>query len=210
MPPRDKDILDSFRLCFGINGSFVASDVKITDDALKRILDTEILGTEKEEKMNKLEGRDICSIEIFRNGDKVIARAYEKSPYSKYNVIHEAEAKCGPNDIFDFGIGAKLAVDRLFEGYDMTPKPKRKPYNGLIYIYEYPGVSLKSRSIYRVKNGVISGCKFGGDAPYIFYDMSDTDLSREIHRQIYGNPLSDMTIIAHFVNNDIISINDQT
>lgn len=211
MPPRN-DILKDFYIGWTTPKGEVIGKVKsstLSDDGFTCTVELDNL--KKEEKMNeKLKDADRIIIDRSLDGETVIAVAqkivYKTGFYfPEFVEVGRASAKCGPNDIFDFNIGAKLAMDRLYEGYDMTPKPKRKPYNGLIYIHEYPGRSLNNRSIYRVKNGVISGCKCGGDAPYIFYDMSDTDLSRAIHRQIYGNPLSDITTIAYFVHNDITS-----
>lgn len=86
----------------------------------------------KEEKMIKnklLKDVDRIIIDTSYDGKTVTAVA------QKRNIdIAKASATCGPNDIFDFNIGAKLALDRLYEGYDMTPKPKRKPYNGIIRV----------------------------------------------------------------------------
>ena len=92
--------------------------------------------------MNKLQGKNIDKIVIKRDGNNVVARAYTKVIIASWydgdvdydSLVGEASATCGPNDIFDFNSGAKLALDRLYEGYDMTPKPKRKPYNGLIRV----------------------------------------------------------------------------
>ena len=86
----------------------------------------------------KYDLKNVTSISIERSDDNgtVTAIAYGRDPYcpSHIAVIKRASAKCGPNDIYDFNIGAKLAMDRLYEGYDMTPKPKRKPYNGIVHV----------------------------------------------------------------------------
>ena len=99
--------------------------------------------------MNKNEElKDVNCICIFKDGDEVKAVAMRdvnnvllEGPNlftgyhgSKSKVVASASAKCSSDDIFDFNIGAKLAMDRLYEGYDMTPKPKRKPYNGFIRV----------------------------------------------------------------------------
>lgn len=47
------------------------------------------------------------TVVIFRNGNKVVA---------KRKTGEIAEAKCHPDDEFDFATGAKIALDRLFEG----------------------------------------------------------------------------------------------
>lgn len=97
----------------------------------------------KEEDMNKnklLKDVDRIIIDKSYDGKTVTAVAQKRttekgSPFFPCMIdVAKASATCGPNDIFDFNIGAKLALDRLYEGYDMTPKPKRKPYNGLIRI----------------------------------------------------------------------------
>lgn len=169
---------------------------------------------EKEKKMNKNEElKNVDTIIITRDGNTVSLNAYDKSSGLGYPAVcHKTIAECSPDDIFDFNIGAKLAFDRLYEGYDMTPKPKRKPYNGLIYIEKYPGAALKDKSIYRVKDGIIQRCKFGAK-PFIYTGMSDEELSKEIDDVVYGRnnfsfylttgeennpPLT----VAHFVDND--------
>ena len=152
--------------------------------------------------------KDIEKIVITKDGDDaVLCRGYGKN-----NLVVESRSFCSPDDIFDFNIGAKLAMDRMYEGYDMTPKPKRKLYNGLIYIAKYPGVSLKNKSIYRVKDGVIQNCKFGA-RPFIYEGMSDEELSAEIDDVVYGRNAINFGLtreeekkypltVAHFVIND--------
>lgn len=152
--------------------------------------------------------KDIEKIVITKDGDNaVLCRGYGKN-----NLVVMSRSYCSPDDIFDFNIGAKLAFDRLYEGYDMTPKPKRKLYNGLIYIAKYPGVSLKNKSIYRVKDGVIQNCKFGA-VPFIYEGMSDEELSTEIDDFVWGRNTVSLILapgekdkypltVAHFVDND--------
>lgn len=99
--------------------------------------------------MNKNEKlKDVNCICMFKDGDEVKAVAMRdvrnvflegSNLFTDYHgsgskVVASASAKCSPDDIFDFNIGAKLAMDRLYEGYDMTPKPKRKPLNGKIIV----------------------------------------------------------------------------
>lgn len=156
--------------------------------------------------MNKLQGKNINKIEIERDGNNVVAKAYTKIniPWCDGDVYYdslvgEASATCGPNDIFDFKIGAKLALDRLYEGYYMTPKPKRKPYNGLIYIHEYHGCDLAERALYKVVDGYIANCWYAPKEPYIFDDMSDKALTAVIRNEMYGGPYN---VSAHFVRYD--------
>lgn len=149
----------------------------------------------KKEKKMKYDLKNVTSISIERSDDNgtVTATAYGRDPYcpSHVAVIKLASAKCNPDDIFDFNIGAKLAFDRLYEGYDMTPKPKRKPYNGKIFVEKYPGNALKSHKIYQVCNGCIQPATIDRD-PYIFEDMDDAGMSWAIHTTIYDRyaPLS--------------------
>lgn len=58
------------------------------------------------------------SIHITSDGKTTTAVLAENS-----NVIHKAESKCSPDDVFDFETGAKLAFERLME----ERKPKAKP-----------------------------------------------------------------------------------
>ena len=83
--------------------------------------------------MNKNEElKNVDTIIITRDGDTVYAHAYDKcSDGIMPTTCHKATAKCGPDDIFDFNIGAKLAFDRLYEGYDFKPRSK-KLYSGKI------------------------------------------------------------------------------
>lgn len=162
---------------------------------------------EKEKKMNKNEElKNVDTIIITRRGNTVSVEAYEVDSGVGYPVVrHKTIAKCSPDDIFDFNIGAKLAMDRMYEGYDMTPKPKRKPYNGLIYVHHYPGPGLTDSSVYRVVNGKIVGCWFHSGLesdPYIFSDMTDDQLSRKLQTDIYGSDAPSAKVIAYFIHND--------
>ncbi len=87
----------------------------------------------------------------------------------------------------------------------MTPKPKRKPYNGLIYIHHYPGSGLTDSSVYRVVDGKIKGCWYHSSPesdPYIFSDMTDEQLSRKIQVDLYGSDAPSAKVIAYFIHND--------
>ena len=123
----------------------------------------------------------IDKIVITETGDnKVLLRGYDGE-----KMIAKAEAKCNPDDVFDFNIGAKLCIDRLYKDYDMTPKPKRKPYNGKIFVARYPGYGLRDNTLYSVTNGIINECFFGKD-PFIYCDMNDEELSAAICLNVYG------------------------
>lgn len=146
---------------------------------------------EKEKKM-KMDNfiKDIEKIVITKDGDNaVLCRGYGKN-----NLVVKSRSYCSPDDTFDFNIGAKLAMDRMYEGYDMTPKPKRKPYNGKIFV-RHGGEchTLKNNHVYDVKNGIIRNKV--GDAvprfslPYIFEGMSEDELSLAVDKFVfYGNP----------------------
>lgn len=215
MPPKENDILKD--LCIGWTTREGEVVGKVKHSALSTdgfTCEIELTDIKKEKKMNKLQGKNIDKIEIRRYGDNVVAKAYSRVDitdcsghvYDKgWSLVEEASATCGPNDIFDFNIGAKLALDRLYEGYDMTPKPKRKPYNGLIYIHHYPGCGLLDNAVYRVFDGKIKGCWYHGHPaadPYIFSDMTDDQLSRKIQIDLFGSDDPSAKVIAYFVHND--------
>ena len=112
---------------------------KLSDDGFTFAAELDlnsIITFPKEKMMNKNEElKDVNCICIFTDGDEVKAVAMRNVRNgSGFKVVASASAKCNPDDIFNFNIGAKLAMDRLYEGYDMTPKPKRKPYNGIIRV----------------------------------------------------------------------------
>lgn len=52
-------------------------------------------------------------ITIEEHGDKTVAKFYCNDKLVRTRVAH-----CNPNDNFDFAIGAKLALERLFEKID--------------------------------------------------------------------------------------------
>lgn len=118
---------------------------KLSDDGFTFVAELDlnsIITFPKEKMMNKNEKlKDVNCICMFKDGDEVKAVAMRdvnnvllEGPNLFTGVVASASAKCSPDDIFDFNIGAKLALDRLYEGYDMTPKPKRKPYDGIIRV----------------------------------------------------------------------------
>ena len=132
--------------------------------------------------------KDIDRIVITKNDlNEVLLRAY-----SEDEIVEKTIAKCNPNDIFDFNIGAKLAVDRLYDGYDMTPKPKRKLYNGKIFMRAdmndmksmegfvfFNCKYTRENKIWDVKDGKIIG--FGGalrPVDLIYEDMTDEELTK--------------------------------
>lgn len=59
---------------------------------------------------------DSRKIVITTDGKTTLARLYEAN-----KVIKKAEAKCAPDDVFDFETGAKLAFNRLYEKSSFVP-----------------------------------------------------------------------------------------
>ena len=135
--------------------------------------------------------KDINKIVITRdenNDRKVICRAFTSD-----GGMFTCDATCSPDDIFDFNIGAKLAMDGLYDGYDMTPKSKRKPYNGKIFvradvrnlgfidvyecIFKEPAEKYtRENKIWEVKDGKII-C-FDRKTDIIYEDMTDEELTK--------------------------------
>ena len=113
--------------------------------------------------MNKNEElKNVNTIIITRDGNTVYAYAYDQAPLQYYgfghNTYHRAIAECGPDDIFDFNIGAKLALDRLYKGYDFTPRSK-KLYSGKILFINPDQENNESTygcSDWEVKDGLIT------------------------------------------------------
>lgn len=182
MPDHHNDIFDAFRLYWGIT-------TKVDKD--------------KNEKLKDADG-----IYITREGDTVKAVAVKGLESvalgDKIEKLASATAKCSPDDAFDFNIGVKLAFDRLYEGYDMTPKPKREAYNGKIFVAKYPGGGrFHSRTIRQVVNGRVTNIihpidtndNFGG--PYIFKDMTTDQLSKAIKDVFWGS--GDAEVLVYFV-----------
>lgn len=134
---------------------------------------------EKEKTMKTI--KDVDRIVITKNDlNEVLLRAY-----SGNEIVEKTIAKCSPDDIFDFNIGAKLAVDRLYDGYDMTPKSKRKPYNGKIFIrtdvvrkfvFLDPDYFSRENKIWEVRNGKI--IDFDRATDIIYEDMTDDELTK--------------------------------
>lgn len=58
--------------------------------------------------------------DLDKTGDKIVITVDGKTTlarlYSGKDVVKSAEAKCSPDDVFDFAVGAKLAMDRLLGG----------------------------------------------------------------------------------------------
>lgn len=136
---------------------------------------------EKEKTMKTI--KDVDRIVITKDGENgVLLRAYGDD-----EIVEKTIAKCSPDDIFDFNIGAKLAVDRLYDGYDMTPKSKRKPYNGRIFVrvdtlefsFNTPlSKYTRENKIWEVKDGKIIELSRATDI--IYEDMTDEELTKSL------------------------------
>lgn len=177
-----------------VNTIFKHKDVvrNLWDPFKKDIDRNDILFNKYNTKEKEKTIKDVDRIVITKNDlNEVLLRAY-----SGDEIVEKTIAKCSPDDIFDFNIGAKLAVDRLYEGYDMTPKSKRKPYNGKIFVRaekevitffsdfgkgktEY--VHDRENKIWEVKDGKIVNM-IGRALDTIYDDMTDEELSKLLTR----------------------------
>jgi hypothetical protein len=83
----------------------------------------------KEKTMDKRD--NIANIVIEGDGKKTVCLAASDN---HGRIIETVSAHRAPEDVYNFNIGAKLCIDRLYKDYDFTPKPKRKPYNGKIFV----------------------------------------------------------------------------
>lgn len=170
---------------FGPGQVYIQADLQLNDGTrlwargtARPVLVNNYNTKEKEKTMKTI--KDVDRIVITKNDlNEVLLRAY-----SGDQIVEKTIAKCSPDDIFDFNIGAKLAVDRLYDGYDMTPKAKRKPYNGKIFIRTDvrkfslldPNYSSRENKIWEVRNGKI--IDFGRSAAIIYEDMTDEELTK--------------------------------
>lgn len=113
------------------------------------------------------------TIVIYRKDDKVIA--LDKRTGKK------TEAKCHPDDEFNFETGAKLAFERLLE----EPEKKEQYYNGKI-IFTKGDSTFKTGHIYEVIDGKILNAKIQskklpyGDRRFLdLYDIKDYFTERD-------------------------------
>ena len=88
-----------------------------------------------------LKDKNECIV-IYRNGNSVIAK--DKVTGKK------AEAKCHPDDEFDFIAGAKLALERLSQ----PEKEKPKYFNGKVVCVERKNDFFTKWKIYEFKDGM--------------------------------------------------------
>lgn len=94
------------------------------------------------QKKQKKPNKDL--IVIYRNGDKVVA---------KNKVTGKiGEAKCHPNDEFDFNIGARLAFDRLMDSKDEKIEDKEQYFSGKVVCLSNV-IGFTKGKIYEFVNG---------------------------------------------------------
>lgn len=102
-----------------------------------------------EDKFDLLERCD-KKVVITVDGKTTLARLYEGD-----KVIRSAEAKCSPDDKFNFDVGAEIAFKRLIE---TQPAPvEEKPWSGKVICLDpkrNPDLYTKGK-VYEVKNGYI-------------------------------------------------------
>ena len=99
---------------------------------------------------------DQKKIVITTDGKTTLARLYEGS-----KVIKSTEAKCSPDDAFDFKKGAEIAFDRLFE------EKKSELYNGKVICIDNIGnpTEYTTGKIYEFKDGMLT-TNAGDKLPY--------------------------------------------
>ena len=93
---------------------------------------------------------------IRREGNNVIAHCT--------HVNKRAEAKCSPEDEFDFAVGAKLAFERLAKELGWVEEPKPPLYNGKVVCIDnsFNRKAYTVGKIYEFKDG-----QFKDDMDYI-------------------------------------------
>ena len=100
-------------------------------------------------------------ITITRNG------AVVKAVDSKSGLI--GEAKCSPDDKFDFEIGAKLAIDRLFDAM-------RTRWEGRFVCIESEVQWWKVGKIYATENGIVTADDGDTYGPFANFDHLQREL----------------------------------
>lgn len=93
---------------------------------------------------------------IYQNGDEVIAK--------DCNTGKTAKAVCSKDDVFEFSVGAKLALDRL------TASEPPKLLNCRFVVTESKTKSLTVGKIYEVKDGFFYPGGVWGDHPAPMYN----------------------------------------
>jgi hypothetical protein len=132
----------------------------------------------KEKTMDKRD--NITNIVIEGDGKKTVALvASDKNG----RIIETVSAHCAPEDVYNFNIGAKLCMDRLYNGYDFTPKPKRKPFNGLLHVI----LDEDTMDIFRIVDGKIDSVKYVLRCPIQQKDTIYEDSSFEEMKQALLN-----------------------
>lgn len=94
-------------------------------------------------------------IVITSDGHTTTAKLYDGK-----TVVKSAEAKCHPDDPFDFTIGANLAYERLM------CKPEPEYYNGKVVCIK-AGSYHTAGKVYEVKNGVVN-CDYDDSGEFTY------------------------------------------
>lgn len=87
-------------------------------------------------------------IVITTDGNTTLARLYENN-----KVIKTAEAKCSPEDEFDFNVGAELAFNRLLGKPCGEEEPKPKYYSGKVVCVTSRQKDFTVGKVYEIKDG---------------------------------------------------------
>lgn len=85
---------------------------------------------------------------ITTDGKTTTARLLEGK-----QTIKTAEAKCSPDDEFDFETGAKIAFQRLMDEPVVEDKPEPELYNGKVVCIHSEGSWFTVGKIYTINNG---------------------------------------------------------
>jgi hypothetical protein len=110
--------------------------------------------TNHSECANRLVPADIRTIVITHKYGITLARLMDGK-----KVIKSAEAKCAPDDTFDFATGAGLAFDRLMgrEKPQDKPEPEQPKYwSGKVVCVDDESTYFTAGKVYAFKNGVVS------------------------------------------------------
>lgn len=98
------------------------------------------------------EVRDYAPVEqkivITANGKVVTARLYEGN-----KTVKESTAKCCPEDIFDFNVGAEIAFNRLVGKPCGEEAPKPKYYSGKVVCVKSDDRDFTVGKVYEIQDG---------------------------------------------------------
>lgn len=120
-------------------------------------------------------------IVITTDGKTTLARLFDGK-----TMVKRAEAKCAPFDVFDFEIGAELAVKRLMGAKPVTEPIKESEPSKLYCVKDYePGIWLTKGKVYTCNPS---------DNYAIQYDVNTVRHGHWDKRKIGGIPLTDLLV----------------